>query len=245
MATREVIALNETTPQLLAPQAGDTYLMPRELSIVLGAITTDRKILDLSATWNAAGVTLSGMKLNVTDTASAAGSLLMDLQVGGVSKFSVNKTGIVDSTSGFRASGGGANVLIKNNAGNLYFGANDDIVVARDAAATLAIRDGVNAQTLRLYNTFTDASNYERNTTTWASNVCYLKNENAGTGAARLLVPVTGSTTVAALPAAATAGQGARSMVTDASSPAFGSAVAAGGAVKIPVFSDGTNWIVG
>lgn len=33
MANREVIALNESTPQLLAPQAGDQYYMPRALLV--------------------------------------------------------------------------------------------------------------------------------------------------------------------------------------------------------------------
>ena len=51
--------------------------------------------------------------------------------------------------------------------------------------------------------------------------------------------------TVATLPSAATAGAGARSFVTDASAPTFGSTVAGGGAVKVPVYSDGTNWKVG
>ena len=51
--------------------------------------------------------------------------------------------------------------------------------------------------------------------------------------------------TVATLPSAATSGAGARSFVSDASAPTFGSTVAGGGAVKIPVYSDGTNWKVG
>ena len=33
MAGREVVALNETTPQLEAPQVGDTYLMPRDVAV--------------------------------------------------------------------------------------------------------------------------------------------------------------------------------------------------------------------
>jgi hypothetical protein len=48
---------------------------------------------NLAATWNASGTTFTGIGLNVTDTASAAGSLLMDLQVGGTSQFKVSKGG--------------------------------------------------------------------------------------------------------------------------------------------------------
>jgi hypothetical protein len=48
---------------------------------------------NLSEIWNNAGTTFTGIKYSATDTASAAGSLLMDLQVGGVSRFSFDKNG--------------------------------------------------------------------------------------------------------------------------------------------------------
>jgi hypothetical protein len=51
-------------------------------------------LLDLATTWNTTG-TPTALKLNVTDTASNASSLLMDLQVGGTSKFKVTKSGAV------------------------------------------------------------------------------------------------------------------------------------------------------
>jgi len=120
-----------------------------------------------------------------------------------------------------------------------------DVVLARDAAGALAQRNTTNAQTFRVYNTYTNSTNYERVTLTWSSNVCYLKPENLGTGSARLFVPVTGSTVVASLPAAATAGEGARSFVTDATATTFLSTVVGGGANKVPVVSDGTNWLIG
>ena len=49
-----------------------------------------------------------------------------------------------------------------------------DLRLVRDAANTLAQRNGTNSQTWRLYNTFTDASNYERLGLTWAANVVTL-----------------------------------------------------------------------
>jgi len=49
--------------------------------------------------------------------------------------------------------------------------------------------------------------------------------------------------TVAALPTAGTAGR--RAYVTNALAPVFGSSVAGGGSVVIPVFDNGTAWIVG
>jgi hypothetical protein len=50
---------------------------------------------NLTALWNSIGTTFSAIKMNVTDTASAAGSALLDLQVGGVSQFKVSKAGAV------------------------------------------------------------------------------------------------------------------------------------------------------
>jgi hypothetical protein len=55
----------------------------------------------------------------------------------------------------------------------------------------------------------------------------------------------TGSTTVAALPSAATVGAGARAFVTDATSSTFHNTVVGGGSTKVPVVSDGTNWLIG
>ena len=50
-------------------------------------------IYALVDTWNAGGTTFTAIKMDVTDTASAAGSLLLDLQVGGTSQFRVSKGG--------------------------------------------------------------------------------------------------------------------------------------------------------
>lgn len=59
------------------------------------------------------------------------------------------------------------------------------------------------------------------------------------------VIPPTTNYTVATLPSAALAGKGARSFVTDALTPVFGSTVVTGGAVATPVYSDGVNWKVG
>lgn len=59
------------------------------------------------------------------------------------------------------------------------------VFLAVDAASTLALRNGVNAQTLNVYNTFTDASNYERATFVWTGNQFVLGPDKAGTGVYR------------------------------------------------------------
>lgn len=160
---------------------------------------------NLSYTWNNAGTTFTGIKYNVTDTASASGSLLMDLQVGGVSKISIDKTGAIKSPGSLNIYGvGNSAVNIYSNSIDAAFGNNfstfyktvqlqdslrftSDLSIFRDAANTLAQRNSTNAQELRLYNTYTDASNYERAKFKWDTNVLKIGTEKAGTGGARAL----------------------------------------------------------
>lgn len=59
------------------------------------------------------------------------------------------------------------------------------------------------------------------------------------------IIPALTNYTVATLPSAVTSGKGARAFVTDALAPTFGATVVTGGAVAVPVYSDGTNWKVG
>ena len=69
-------------------------------SLTGATVTTSQPLLDLSQTWNAGGVTFTGMRFNAagsSDANSAATSLLMDLQVGGASRFAVNKAGRIFS----------------------------------------------------------------------------------------------------------------------------------------------------
>lgn len=58
-------------------------------------VTTSKPLLNHAQTWNDGAVTFTGWKLNVTNTASAAASLLVDLQVGGASKFNITRAGSV------------------------------------------------------------------------------------------------------------------------------------------------------
>ena len=63
-----------------------------------GTITADAPVLNMSQTWNNGAVTFTGLKFNAatgSNTGSASGSLLMDLQLEGVSQFNVNKTGVI------------------------------------------------------------------------------------------------------------------------------------------------------
>ena len=178
------------------------------LTITGGTVTANNPVLQATQTWNNAAVTFTGWRLNITDTASAAGSLLMDLQVGGTSRFSVAKNGSVTLASGgvfaapqanrmFGSTGSGAAgfglngnslVLMHSNSlsseGVFFLSASGTATLVTEAANTLAQRSGVNAQTFRLYNTFTDASNYSRLAIIVGSRIDIVP-EWAGTGASR------------------------------------------------------------
>ena len=209
-------------------------------------------IYELTDTWNDGATTFAGIELDVTDTASAAASKLLDLQVGGASKFSVDKTGIVTLSGGkltaggsgtenlvaefgteaagrnhqlqiwgngagrnhlvtalgnaglqFSMGAGGAHcalitngspaglslssnsaVMWASNSSNAGVGTKDTYIY-RDAAGQIAIRNAENPQSLHVYNTYTDGSNYERGFARWNADVFEIGVEKAGTGADR------------------------------------------------------------
>lgn len=69
--------------------------------------------LFISPTWNTSGVVDAAIKVNVVNTASGAGSLLADLQIGGTSEWKVDKAGNQTSLGTVTAgSTGGAGGLI-------------------------------------------------------------------------------------------------------------------------------------
>ena len=139
-------------------------------------------IYDLTDTWNNGGTTFVSIKMDVTDTASASDSKLIDLLVGGLSKFSVGKDGSISSTAEFQPS---ANVNILSDTGAVTFGTASDAVVVRGAADTLEMRRTINPQNFNVYNTYSDNSNYERGTVSWDSDNFIIGTESTGSGLTR------------------------------------------------------------
>ena len=150
-----------------------------------GSIATSQP-LTLTQTWATAAATYTGMRVNVTDSGpSNAASLLMDLQVGGVSQAKFRKDGLLTCAS-INASSSGSNFasitcsstgvflqtggrLGLSNTGYLGFSASGDATGALDlqiyrdgAANTLAQRNGTNAQVTRIYDTYASATDYHR-----------------------------------------------------------------------------------
>jgi hypothetical protein len=145
-----------------------------------------QSVINLAGTWNTTG-TPSAIKLNITDTASNASSLLMQLQTGGTNRFTVLKNGNVSCganaiINGTNLSHNGSGVLIWEGTRiegtnicaqtTLLFGnpsntTNGAVLVGggnSEAAHTIHQRNGTNAQEFRLSGTYTGTTNYQRMT---------------------------------------------------------------------------------
>jgi hypothetical protein len=140
-----------------------------------------------------------------------------------------------------------------------------DLILARDAANTLAQRNGTAQQESRIYGTYTGPGNYRRLALKMdAAGVAQIVAEGGGSGAAgnrlefvtggatRMTVAAdgnitasgsiqTGGYTFATLPTPTT---GMRAYITDgAALPLYMANAAGGGSTVTPVFYNGTNWI--
>jgi uncharacterized protein YwbE len=137
-------------------------------------------LLDITGTWNTTGAT-SGITLDVTDTASASTSTLLDLKVGAASKFKVDKSGFITATRFSTANG----YMWFNNNG-AYLRISDSYLYSPNTGGNVwEVRNGTNAQEFRIFNTYTNDTNYERAALKWDSNNFTFSTEAAGTGNVR------------------------------------------------------------
>ena len=185
----------------------------------------------MTVTWNNGATVFNAIKMNVTNTASDSTSKLIDLRVGGTIVFNIRAAD-------------GYTVLQGQGAAATTF---DLSSVAGGSNAGLSLRGGtgvvlVSGSSLSFSNHTAQIYAGSQDTALERQSPAVLKATNAAGGAGLIRLP---ALTVATLPAAATAGVGARSTVTDALAPTFMATVTAGGAVITPVYSDGTNWKVG
>lgn len=159
-----------------------------------------QSLVDLAQTWNTSGAPTL-IKADVTNLASVSASLI-DLQVGGVSHFSVHSNGTLSGPfSGYVGVNGYASYVTTgasdagfyggSSTAGLFLGAAYDAVFRREAANTLAQRNGVNSQIQNLYKSFTDASNYTRSAWLFNASGVQITGESAGTGDANISVTLT------------------------------------------------------
>lgn len=155
---------------------GTAPTISTKLTVTGATEVASNPVVDVTQTWNNGAVAFTGAKLNVTNTASAATSLLADWQIGSVSQFRISMAGTIIAANHIRSSSDTATITI---------GSGNDMVINRDAANVLALRNSTAAQNVRVYNTYTDASNYERAVVGYSANVLQIGHQIAGTGVVR------------------------------------------------------------
>ena len=171
----QLLALVGTT---YVPLAGGT--MTGALTIASGTLTASAPSLNITQTWNA-NAAFTAAKINVTKTLSDGFGLLQDWQLGSVSKANIREDGVLTCASVVAGAGYVNDLVIAAS-----------IVLTTDAAATLAQRNGTTQQIFRLYNTYTDASNYARLTLTGVAGTSVnITAETLGTGGDNLDIVLT------------------------------------------------------
>ena len=174
-----------------------------------GTLTSDAPVT-ISQTWNALAQTFKALVVNAAGTSdanSASGSLLLDLQLGGVSRFNIQKNGSAlfrtdssvvfgneaqNSTTAAVYSSTAVQEVRLSNGAKLGWTSTSvyntlDTILVRDSPSgnTLALRNGAAAQTFRVYNTYTDANSYERAIFSFNSNRLEISTGQAGAGVSR------------------------------------------------------------
>ena len=120
----------------------------------------------------------SGTGLGVNAASGFTGNLL-DLQRNGSRMLSVDYNGYFSKVESLSTVSSTSWI---NSPGGYYFGNAFDLFIVRDAANTLAQRNGTNAQTFRVYNTYTSSTNYELGKLEWGSNVFRIGTEKGSAG---------------------------------------------------------------
>ena len=157
--------------------AGGGVLVELFKGTFTGSLGT-QTIASIQPTFNQSGTAgYTAFDINPTETATGSGTkLLQRWAVGGSAKAQLSNTGVF-GTSGLLA---GSSSTIGFSSDFTLVG--QDVALARDAADTLALRRSTNAQTFRVYNTYTDASNYRRWNLSWNTTTAIMQVVGAGTG---------------------------------------------------------------
>lgn len=180
--------------------------------------------LGATGTWaiNILGNAATATNATYANIASLAGGITGGFANGLVVQTASNTTGFVSAPSPFST-----NYYLKWNGTNIDWAQATATYLEAGAANQIPVQSNVGV------TTFIAAPTAANTALSWTGSAFSW---------APTLIP---ATTVGGLPAAATAGVGARSFVTDSSVTTFGTALAGGGANKVPVYSDGAAWYVG
>jgi hypothetical protein len=138
----------------------------------------------------AAGTTITGVGTQFLNTFAVGQTITSAGQTLTISAIA-SDTSMTTSAAGAAISGqaytlvGGTRFTVAGN-GKVGIGAN--VFLERDGDNQLGLRNGAAAQTFRVYNTYTDASNYERGSISWQSNELNIVSEKGGSGQSRNII---------------------------------------------------------
>jgi hypothetical protein len=152
---------------------------------VINVITSEGGVIN--NTWNSAQTIFEALRIDITNTASAVGSALLDIRNNGISRFRIEPNSVpVNLTVN--------GIQLESNSGYLSFGSSVDLKLHREAANTLGLRNLTTPQTFNVYNTYSTATSFERVVFKWENNVLQIGTEKGAVGGtARDLVFVTDS----------------------------------------------------
>lgn len=128
-------------------------------------VTSNSPVFDGSQTWNNGAVAFTGIQINITNTASAASSLLQDWQVGGSSLVNLSKAGVLTLPLEIDFSGTTATFKV-NGSSVLDYGATDagywtaTKIMARDSGGFYIFDSGSPNAFLALKAVFDNVTNH-------------------------------------------------------------------------------------
>lgn len=203
-------ASRKATGTQLLTLVGTTYVplagnatMTGALTIASGTLTASAPAVAITQTWNQGATDFIASSISVTGTSHGFGSRLFQASFDADAKFVVgyngfvwasNSLGLVAGTYGFWHPAG---LQFPDTAYLGWASATNatgtiDAKLYRDAAATLAQRNGTTQQIFRLYNSYTDSSNFERLTLTGVAGTSVnITAETLGTGGDNLDIVLT------------------------------------------------------
>lgn len=244
----------DSSPALTSDLRANLLTAKNEISALQTAVAAAGTVTSVSVT------TANGVSGSV---ATATTTPAITLTLGAITPSSVASTGAISGTTGYfsgstlnvngtsatitfnaatlsRNGGTGAVTLAASNSGHVVKLNTGSTEILAGNTGGVSVPSG-----LKYAFSSTSASDgtFDASMARKAAKVIEFNNGTSGSYAGSAFG--TGSQTVAQLTSAATAGAGARSFVTDATATTFLSTVAGGGANKVPVVSDGTNWLIG
>lgn len=204
-------------------------------AITAGAATTAVSPLALTQTWNAAGITFPGLTLTITDTASAAGSLALQIlggAGGATNLLSLSKGGLLTTGDQIRSGG----FIYTPDATGFGWLNRSTLTSSADGFIRLANAGATGFSILQLFS--------DTGISRLASGIVSIGSGANGAfdGRQKLTSTITAAVAVGALNGAPTVGE--VQTVNDALAVAAkGAAVAAGGAAVCQVMWNGAAWV--